>query len=86
MCHLNTQLDDKDSHIAQMEEKHVEEMVELTSKLDRQKDLVHEEKQRRRRAVWDSTDIKAQCREHVKAMDLWLMDMATELKVSVDMY
>mgnify|MGYP000627905306 FL=1 len=63
-------------------EKHQHKLDDLQSKLDRQKTIVHKEKQRRRQLNQQSADIKAQCAEHIKAMDLWLMDTAAELKVS----
>jgi hypothetical protein len=71
---LNTKISDHDTI-------HRQELKDFQRKLDRQKDLLHEEKQRRRRMAQKAADIKAQCLEHVEAMDLWLMDTATELKV-----
>lgn len=75
MDRLNTKISDNDSI-------HRQQLEDVQRKLDKQKDLVHEEKQRRRRMAQKAADVKAQCLEHVEAMDLWLMDTANELKVS----
>ena len=83
MNRLNTRLDDKDAEMIEVEDHHRSEMKDMQSKLDQQKELVHQEKQLRRQTVQEAADIKAQCTEHIKAMDLWLMDTAAELKVCI---
>jgi len=78
---LKTNLNDKDLDMVDLEETHNKEMRYINSKLSDQKKIVHEQRQQRRRAVQDTATMKAECQEHVKGMDLWLMDMAVDLKV-----
>ena len=81
MNHRNTRIGDKDAEILDFEEKHADNMKKMELELERQKDLVHKEKQRRRQTEQKAADIKAECNEHIKAMDLWMMEIGKELKV-----
>lgn len=81
MNRLNTRIDDKNAEMMELEEKHARRMKELELQLEQQKNLVHEEKQRRRRTEQKAIDMKAECSEHIKAMDLWIMEIGEELKV-----
>jgi hypothetical protein len=81
MNRLNTRINDKDAEMMDLEEKHARDMKELELQLEQQKEVVHEEKQRRRRTEQKVTDVKAECQEHIKAMDLWIMEIGEELKV-----
>ena len=81
MNRLNTRIDDKDAEILELEEKHADNMKKMELELERQKDLVHEEKQRRRQTEQKAADITAECNKHIKAMDLWMMEVGEELKV-----
>ena len=75
MNRLNTRIHDKDAEILDLEEKHADNMKKMELELERQKDLVHEEKQRRHQTEQKAADIKAECNEHIKAMDLWMMEI-----------
>ena len=68
---LNVRLSDKDA-----------EMDELRKSLDRQKEVAHEEKQCRRKTEQKASDVQAECTRHIKAMNVWLMEIGDELRVS----
>ena len=78
---LTTRISDRDSEMADIREQHKSVMDELQQKMDRQSEIAHEEKQRRRRTEQKVIDTTAECAEHIKAMDAWLMELADELKV-----
>ncbi len=65
-----------------MQENHEREVQHMRAQVEKHKDMMHEEKQKRRRAVQNTEDIKAECQNHIKEMQLWLYDTESELKVS----
>lgn len=86
MNRLNRRVEDTETEMVDLEERHKYETKEKESELDRQKDLVHEEKQRRRRTEQNASDMKTDRNEHLNAMKVWLMNTQDELKVCILCY
>ena len=78
---MNATIDTMDAEMGRMANKHNAKISSLEADLEKQRDVVHKEKCQRRQAEQKAIDTKRECQDHVKAMDLWLMDMAAELKV-----
>ena len=57
------------------------EMDEMRKSLNEEKEIAHQQKMLRRETQQKASDLKAECVENIKAMDIWLMDMAEELRV-----
>ena len=81
---LTTRISDKDAEMADVREQHLSDIDKLQQQLDRQAKIAHQEKSRRRQTEQKVLDAKAECTEHIKAMDAWLMELADELKVCVE--
>ena len=83
MTRMNNTMDGIENDMMDLEDEHSEAVHQLNSQLETQKELVHKEKQRRRRAEQNMTKAKAECREHLDSIKHYMINLEDELDVSV---
>ena len=72
MQRIETKVESMDYKMEETACRHWLEMKAMVSELDHQKERVHEKRRHRMATEQKAQDIKKECVDHVKAMDLWL--------------
>ena len=68
MTRMKNRMDGIKNDMMDLEDEHSEAVHQLNSQLETQKELVHKEKQQRRRAAQNTTKLRAECREHLDSI------------------